>query len=125
MTPFDFANAINFTKENLFQDPQADKDYTAFIVNKALSYFSDTILYANQMNIHNDLPKEWQFQFLLNTIPKRKRYSKWNKKESLSKHFGMVKEYYKLSDEKTKQTLDILTDEQLKMIEQKLNKGGK
>lgn len=125
MSPFDYINAINFTKQNLFEDPQANKDYNAWIVNKGLSYFPDTLLYANEMNRHYGIPKEWQFSFLLNSITKKKRFSKWSKKDTISESLRLVKEYYGYSNEKAKQALSVLSDEQLAMIEQKLYKGGK
>ena len=125
MSPFDYINAINFTKQNLFEDPQANKDYNAWIVNKGLSYFPDTLLYANEMNRHYGIPKEWQFSFLLNSIAKKKRFSKWSKKDAISESLRLVKEYYGYSNEKAKQALSVLSDEQLAMIEQKLYKGGK
>jgi hypothetical protein len=75
MSPFDFINAINFTKENLFNDPQAKKDYAAFIVNRGLSYFPDTVMYANEMNRFPSTPEEWQFSYFLNSIAKKKRFS--------------------------------------------------
>jgi hypothetical protein len=125
MSPFDYINAINFTKQNLFEDPQAHKDYNAWIVNKGLSYFPDTLLYANEMNRHYGIPKQWQFSFLLNSITKKKRFSKWSKKDTISDSLKMVKEYYGYSNEKAKQALSVLSEEQLAMIEQKLYKGGK
>ena len=125
MSPFDYINAINYTKQNLFEDPQANKDYNAWIVNKGLSYFPDTLLYANEMNRHYGIPKNWQFSFLLNSIPKKKRFSKWSKKETISESLRLVKEYFGYSNEKAKQALSLLSDEQLAMIEQKLYKGGK
>lgn len=125
MSPFDYINAINFTKQNLFEDPQAHKDYNAWIVNKGLSYFPDTLLYANEMNRHYGIPKNWQFSFLLNSITKKKRFSKWSKKDTISESLRLVKEYYGYSNEKAKQALSVLSDEQLAMIEQKLYKGGK
>lgn len=125
MSPFDYINAINFTKQNLFEDPQAHKDYNAWIVNKGLSYFPDTLLYANEMNRHYGIPKDWQFSFLLNSITKKKRFSKWSKKDAISESLRLVKEYYGYSNEKAKQALSVLSDEQLAMIEQKLYKGGK
>ena len=125
MSPFDYINAINFTKQNLFEDPQAHKDYNAWIVNKGLSYFPDTLLYANEMNRHYGIPKNWQFSFLLNSIAKKKRFSKWSKKDAISESLRLVKEYYGYSNEKAKQALSVLSDEQLAMIEQKLYKGGK
>jgi Bacteriophage clamp loader A subunit len=125
MSPFDYINAINFTKQNLFEDPQAHKDYNAWIVNKGLSYFPDTLLYANEMNRHYGIPKNWQFSFLLNSITKKKRFSKWSKKETISESLLLVKDYYGYSNEKAKQALALLSEEQLAMIEQKLYKGGK
>jgi hypothetical protein len=125
MTPFDFINAINTSKENLFRDPQANKDYNAWIVNKGLSYFPDTVLYANEMNFHRSIPKEWQFQFLLNSIPKKKRFSKWSKKDTRTETLSLVMEYFGYSEEKAKQALSILSSDQLTMIQEKLYKGGK
>lgn len=126
MTPFDFVNAINFTKEDLFaKDDLASKDYSAFLVNKSLSFFPDTVLYANEMNYRSGVPADWQFSFLLNSIAKKKRYSKWFKKNAQTETFRLVKEYYGYSDEKTKQALDILSEDNLVMIKEKLYKGGK
>jgi hypothetical protein len=125
MTPFDFINAINISKENLFRDPQANKDYNAWIVNKGLSYFPDTVLYANEMNFHRSIPKEWQFQFLLNSISKKKRFSKWSKKDTRTETLSLVMEYFGYSEEKAKQALSILSNDQLAMIQEKLYKGGK
>jgi len=82
MTPFDFLNSINDTKIDLFKDPQAIKDYKAFMVNRGLSYFADTIMYANEMNRYYDLDNEMQFDFLLHSVPKKRRFSKWVKRRS-------------------------------------------
>ena len=125
MTPFDFINAINLTKKNPFEDPQASKDYKPFLVNRGLSYFPDTVLYANEMNRNAGIPEDWQFIFLLNTIPKKKRFSKWHKKDADSESLTLVKEYFGYSSEKALEALSILSDEQLVMIKEKLYKGGK
>lgn len=126
MSPFDFINAINVTKKNLFaEDELANKDYAPFIVNRGLSYFPDTVLYANEMNLNAGIPNEWQFSFFLNSIPKKKRFSKWHKKDAETESFRLVKEYYGYSDEKTKEALSILTEDHLVMIKEKLYKGGK
>ena len=125
MSPFDFINAINDTKKNLFEDPQASKDYSSFMINRGLSYFPDTVLYANEMNRHSTIPVDWQFFFFLNTIPKKKRFSKWSKKDKETKSIQLVKEYYGYSNERAKEALSVLTDNQLKMIEEKLQKGGR
>ena len=128
ISPFDFIAAITSTKQDLLKnDPLTVRDYkkSIFIVNRGLSYFADTILYANAMNVHHQIPPEWQFSFLLNSIHKKKRFSKWNKKDELGDNFQLVKDYYKYSDEKAKIALNILTDDQLKEIKEKLYKGGK
>jgi hypothetical protein len=125
MTPFDFVNAINFTKQDLFEDPQASKDYIPFIVNRGLSYFPDTVLYSNEMNLRNEIPKDWQFNFFLNSIVKRKRFSKWHKKDAETESLRLVMEYFGYSSEKAKQALNVLDDAQLTIIKEKLYKGGK
>lgn len=125
MSPFDFVNAINFGKQNLFEDPQAEKDYIPFLVNRALSYFPDTVLYANAMNINNTTPKQWQFDFLRNSIPKRKRFSKWAKKDSHSEDIAAVSNYYKYSMEKASEIISLLSDKQIEYIKQQMETGGK
>ena len=126
MTPFDFINAINFTKKDLLaEDPMAKKDYVPFIINRGLGYFPDTVLYANEMNRHASIPVDWQFSFLLNSISKKKRFSKWHKKDAETESLRLVKEYFGYSDSKAIDALSILTEDQLVMIKEKLFKGGK
>jgi hypothetical protein len=125
MTPFDFLNSINYTKEDLFKEPNANKIYQPYLVNRSLSYFHDTVVQANTMNQHSSIPSEWQFQFLLNSITKKKRFSKWEKKDKATESLLLVQEYFGYSSDKAKDALSILTDEQLNEIKLKLNKGGK
>ena len=126
MTPFDFINAINFTKKDLLaEDPMAKKDYVPFIINRGLGYFPDTVLYANEMNRNSSISVDWQFSFLLNSISKKKRFSKWHKKDAETESLRLVKEYFGYSDSKAIDALSILTEDQLVMIKEKLYKGGK
>jgi len=125
MTPFDFLNAINETKKDLIkEDPSNEKEYSAWMVNRGLSFFPDTVMYANEMNQRHQISKKWQFQFLLNSIPKKKRFSKWFKREE-EKNLKLVMDCYGYSSEKAKQVLGILTPEQLKTIEEKQYTGGR
>ena len=125
MTPFDFLNAINESKKDLIkEDPTNEKEYSAWMVNRGLSYFPDTVMYANEMNQRHQISNKWQFQFLLNSIPKKKRFSKWFKREE-EKHLKLVMDCYGYSSEKAKQVLTILTPEQLKTIEEKQYTGGR
>lgn len=125
MNVFDFVNAINHSKDTLFEDPQAEKDYNAFVVNRSLSYFPDTVLYANMMNMYSEVPKQWQFEFLRGTVPKRKRFAKWAKKQDNPTDLAAVQEYYKYSAERALEALSILSKQQIEVIKQQMDKGGK
>ena len=124
MNPFDYLNAINATKEDVMVDDVAESKYNAFLINRGLSYFVDTVLYANEMNLHNHIDKRMQFDFLQSSIRKRKRFSKWAKAEKVT-DLEVVKEYYGYSNEKAKAILPLLNDEQLDQLKLKLDKGGK
>ena len=121
----EYLNAINHTKKNVMdsEDTMWVKKYPAFIVNKVLSGFQDTIMLVNEMNRNHFLDKDMQFQFLLNSIRSKKRYSPFLRARKL-KDIECVKEYYGYNNEKAKTALDILTKKQLKLIKEKLYKGG-
>ena len=104
-------------------DPMWKKKYNAFMVNKVLSFFSDTIMMANEMNRNYILENDMQFQFLLNSIRSKKRYSPFLRAEKLN-DLDVVKEYYGYNNEKAKSALDILTKDEVKLIKQRLFKGG-
>lgn len=127
MNVFDFVNAINFTKKDLMtgteNDELAEKSYVPFIVNRGLSYFPDTILYANEMNMRNHLDNKLQFHYLINTIRPKKRFSKWAKKQE-DNDIEAVKAFYGYSNAKAEQAVSVLSPEQLKEIKRRLNKGG-
>lgn len=124
ISPFDFANAINYTKENLIVDDWSEKQYNPFIVNKSMSYGADTVIYANEMNSRPHLDKRLQFDFLINTVRPRKRFNKWLKAETVDV-LATVQEYYGYSIEKARQVLPLLSADQLEQIKNKLNRGGK
>ena len=121
----DYLPAINHTKKNLMNsdDPMWEKKYPAFMVNKVLSGFSDTIMLTNEMNRNHFLDRDMQFQFLLNSIRSKKRFTPFLRASKI-KDIECVKEYYGYSNDKAKSALDILTKEQLKLIKERLYKGG-
>lgn len=126
MNPFDYLNSINFDKKDLMQDdPLAEQKYPAFMVNRGLSYFPDTIMFANQMNGFAHLDSKLQYQFYLYGISKRKRFSKWAKKEPQTETLRAVMDYYKYSEERALETISLLSTEQISIIEEKMNKGGR
>jgi|13_taG_2_1085334.scaffolds.fasta_scaffold02945_3 hypothetical protein len=122
----DYLNSINSTKENLMEgdDEMWEKKYPAFIVNKCLSPFTDTIMFVNEMNIRSHIDNKMQYDFFINILRSRKRYSPWMKKDK-DKNLDLVKEYYGYSNEKALSALSILNQDQLSYIKQKLYKGGK
>ena len=121
----DYLPAINHTKKNLMNsdDPMWEKKYPAFMVNKVLSGFQDTVMLCNEMNRNHFLDRDMQFQFLLNSIRSKKRFTPFLRASKI-KDIECVKEYYGYSNEKAKTALDILTKEQLKLIKDSLYKGG-
>ena len=124
MSPFDFVRQINHGKVNLMdQTPELEKEYKQFIINRALSFNHDTVLYANEMNFHNHLDSKLQFDFFLNTIRPKKRYGKWLKRES-NDVLELIKTYYKCSYAKAREYATLLDDSQLNIIKQRIDTGG-
>ena len=121
----DYLPAINHTKKNLMDsdDPMWEKKYPAFMVNKVLSGFQDTVMLSNEMNRNHFLDRDMQFQFLLNSIRSKKRFTPYVRRSKI-KDIECVKEYYGYSNDKAKSALNILTKEQLKLIKESLYKGG-
>ncbi len=122
----DYLTAINWSKKKLMDtdDKDWEKKYPSYIINKGLSYFEDTIMFANEMNRLHFLSKHAQFSFLLNTIRPKKRFSKWLKVSKLA-NLELVKQYYKYTNEKAKQALELLTKKEIEHIKEKLYRGGK
>ena len=122
----DYLNAINHTKEKLMdtEDEEWERKYSPFIVNKCLAPFQDTILLVNEINQYPNIDKKLQFDFLINSLRPRKRFTPWVKAKKLD-DIEYVKEFYGYNNEKAKVALTILNDDQIATIKQKLNKGGK
>jgi hypothetical protein len=120
----DWLNSINQTKINLIdEDSEIEKEYPPYIINRCFSGHIDTIMFANEMNIFHFLPKKMQYDFFINIIRKKKRFSPWLKQEKI-KDLECIKSYYGYSNEKAKQALGILTKTQLDFIKSKLETGG-
>ncbi len=121
----DYLYSINQSKKNILdEDPDAVKKYPSYIINRCLSSFTDTVLYANEMNKNSHLPNKMQYDFFLNSVKPRKRFSPWARKDSID-YLDVVKEYYGYNDDKALQALRILTKNQLDKITYLLRKGGK
>jgi len=118
--PFDFIKSISSTKKDIMEN---EKDYNAFMVNRGLSYFPDTVIYANEMNKFHHLDNRLQYLFLINITRKRNRFSKWNKSIE-SENINAIKKYYNYSNEKARDVLPLLSNKNLNIIRGRINHGG-
>ena len=123
ISPFDYVNAINHTKDNIIVDEWTESQYKSFVVNKALSFSADTVIQANEMNSRPHLDRKLQFDFLINIVRSRKRFTKWLKPEKI-KAIKIVQEYYGYSYEKASQILPLLSIEQIDYLKLRIKKGG-
>lgn len=129
LTPFSFVNEINTSKLDIMRDQNGEhsdlleKVYSAWLVNRSLSYFNDSIIHANEMNKNHHLDSRLQFDYLRTAVRRRKRYSKWIKNNE-SESIEIIKTAYQYSNEKARMVLDILSDDQLNLLKQKISKGG-
>jgi hypothetical protein len=127
MNPFDFVKAINDSKQDLIRDSEnpdlAENFYKPYVINKAFSYYKDTVMYANEINMYPNVDNKLQNDYYLNSIRKGKRYSKWHKKED-EPMIEAIMEYYNVNYARAREIGNVLTDEQLTLIIRKLIKGG-
>ena len=105
------------------EDALTEKEYPPFVVNRTLSYFLDTIMYANEINTHHHADNKLQFDYLLNSIRSKRRFSRWLKPDE-NKNLDVIKEYYGYSNQKAKDALNILTEDQLSLLSKRMEKGG-
>ena len=121
----DWLNSINLTKKNLIdEDPSLEKEYNPYIINRIYSGHLDSVMFANEMNQYAFLDKKIQYDFYLNSLRSKKRFSPWLRKDKI-KDLDYVKRYYGYSNEKAQQALKILTKQQLNFIRSKFETGGK
>ena len=122
----DYLNSLNYSKQYLMgedEDPGWEKNYPSYVINKCMSHHLDTIMFANEMNMNPILGNRLQYDFFINIVRSRKRFSPWGKKQKID-DLELVKRYYGYSYEKAKQALEILTPQQINFIKDKLNTGG-
>lgn len=123
ISPFDFINAISYSKDDLIVDDWSEKQYTPYLVNRGLSFGPDTVIAANEMNSRPHLEKKLQFHFLINSVRPKKRYNKWLKATQIES-IEVIKQYYGYSTEKARQVMTLFDQSTIKNLKQKLEKGG-
>lgn len=127
VSPFDYVNSITTTKKNMMRntenDTLAEKEYNAWIVNKALSYFQDTVLIANEVNMYYNLNNRAQYEYLLNMVRPNKRFAKWVK-DINNEELDTVCKYYNVNPIIGREYLSLLTKEQIQIMKKEQEKGG-
>lgn len=112
------------TKKNVLVEEQDIKEYKPFIVNRALSYHIDCVPYANEMNLYPNTDSDMQYNYFLNSIrPMKRKFQAWQKAE-VNRDIECVKMYFGYSNQKAKDALRILSDDQIAEIRAKTDKGG-
>ena len=112
------------TKEYALLTEADEKSYPKFMVNKALSNYSDTVFVANELNRYPNIDNKLHYDFCLNIVkPFKRPYAKWYKKVEAT-DLQTVKEYYGYSDAKAIEALNVLSDEQISELKKKIDKGG-
>tara|TARA_R100001463_G_scaffold19812_6_gene48634 strand:+ start:1312 stop:1692 length:381 start_codon:yes stop_codon:yes gene_type:complete len=120
----EWLNSINSSKKNFIdEDPLLEKEYPAYIVNRCMSGHMDALMYANEMNINPQLDKKLQYDFYLNTLRSKKRFSPWVRKEEIS-NLDIIKSHYGYSDDKARQVLPLISNTELEHIRKRLDRGG-
>lgn len=121
----DWLHSINQSKLNIMdEDPSSIREYSPYIINRCLSGTIDSLMYSNEMNKNHSLDKKLQYDFFINSLRTRKRFSPWLNKDKL-KDLEVVKSYYGYSNEKAMQALNILSQDQINFIKSKLETGGR
>lgn len=124
-SPFDFISSFNTKKQYLLESSLDEKDYNPFIINKGLSFTSDAILFANEVNSMWGLDKKLQHDFYFFGLPKSKQFGKWIKKDQEDAFISTVAEYYCINKSLAVKYIDMLSEEQLQQIRDRMDKGGK
>ena len=122
--PFDFVKSVSYDKKDLMVDEVEEKAYQPFLINRALSYHQDSVFLTNEMNVRHGVDNRLQYQFFLNTLRKRQRFSQWQK-PYISKKLDTVKEYYQISTREAKDYVELLSDKQLRDLKNRMKTGGK
>lgn len=125
--PFDFMNAVSFTKEDLIKNhdtpDQIEKQYTPYVVNRGFTNFEDTILHANEMNMRHHLFHAAQFDYYRGALRKRKRFSKWPKADK-STDLDAIQQVYDCNRTVAKLYYKALSQDDMKTVKNKLTIGG-
>lgn len=127
LSPFDFVKDLSKNKTNLLsQDPDLEKEFksSAFLVNRAFSYYIDTILWANEINSRPNIDPKMAHDFYFYGLPSKSRFSKWSK-EIVDDDLQLLIDHYNYSKVRAIEALNLLTDSDLEQIRESRRIGGR
>ncbi len=111
--------------DHCLDSEEEEKTYNAFVVNRALSQHIDCIFHAQEMNLNGHLDKKLQYDYLFHTIKRYKRkYQKWAKADD-NDGLSIIMKYYNCSIGKAKILKSVLSEDQIKVLESRMDVGGK
>lgn len=119
-----FLDSIMVNGQDLLTDDEALKAYAPFVINRGVAQSISTVMYAQEMNKASGITKEMHYAYLRKSIPKKKRYEKWPKKEELGEHIEVIRKYYSVSNEKAQEYASVLTPQQIEVLKQRMDPGG-
>jgi len=123
----DYLKSINYTKKpmnELDEDYEfVKKKYVPFIINRCLSFYPDSIIQSNNMNLNDHVDKVMQYDYLRHSLRRRNRFNPWMKKTKPD-DLKVIKEYFNYSDRKAYEAIDILTDKDIENIKKVMDRGG-
>lgn len=122
--PFDFFKDISYDKNYLIADSYTESQYVPYIVNKALALYPDTIFHANEMNINHAADNKMQYDYLFNSIRKKKRFEKWPWKKQKIEDIEFLSSLYNINRQRARVALSILTEDQVNQIKRSVEQGG-
>lgn len=121
VSPFKYVDSI-------LKGPKIDQtdDYNPFMVNRGLSFYQDTILWANEMNRLFHLDKDMQYEFLNSVVSKKKRpFAKWVGKDKSDPDIEMIMSYYGLNRQRAIEAMMLLNKDEIEMIRERTYEGGR
>ena len=121
MNPFDIVSSVSHTKKRVI-DETNEGEYNSFMVNRALSYYPDTIMHAQDMNVNHHLPGLLQYDYLLSSLRPRKRFSKWFKREKDEQVEAVMREY-SYNRQRATEAVSLMSKKQLTQLVDSQTRG--
>lgn len=125
----EFLNSINVHKEDILErDGVQEKEYPLFPVARTLSYFPECIFLVNEINAlglkEHGITNSMHYSYLLNVIPKGRRFTKWTRPPKYE-YIEYLKKEFQISTNKAIEYMDLYTLEELEQLKERYNEGGK